>query len=166
MLRLGLTIGILAVSFATGALAAVPKPLPADLKRPFVGTSVPSAWIGLWRENEPLSRSVLDWHILPARSSECRSLTRGRVTCWTVGRPGTTTSSTQAYSGGSITISGGKVVIRMTWVPSKGSGLECFADDAYRYAYTAKRIRLLPDRARHCFRSLPKDPFTELVRLR
>jgi hypothetical protein len=53
----------------------------------------------------------------------------------------------------------------MTWVPQKGTGLECFSDDAYRYIYSPKRIKLLSDTPKHCFRDLPDDPFTGLTRL-
>jgi hypothetical protein len=60
---------VLSATAAVTATAAVPKPLPADLKRPFVGVSIPAAWFGRWHEAEPPSiGDGFDWHLLPART--------------------------------------------------------------------------------------------------
>jgi hypothetical protein len=172
-LRRGVSLGILVVALVLaacgaataglGLTAADPRPLPKDLAKPFSGSPLPTSWLGVWRDREP--SGTYDWHFLAPRSAACRSITRGRTTCYTVGPEGSGTDSAVAYAAGAITRRGGKLVIRMTWVQNP-NGLKCFADDAYAYRFTPTRIALLPDTAAHCNRELPDDPFTHLTRVR
>ena len=130
---------------ATDASADYPKASPKNLAQPFAGEPVPSSWFGRWR----VLSGDFDNHILPADSPECRSITTGRTTCWTVGPIGSSTKTYDVYAAGAITLDGQTVVWRMTYNPDPSSP-RCFEDDAYHYRYTQKRIYVLMDDKEHC----------------
>jgi hypothetical protein len=149
------------------AAAAVDYPkAPAEhLAEPFTGAPVPESWLGLWRTDQEIKGGgFLDVHILGATSPECRSITRGRTTCWTVGDPGASTEASDVYAAGSITVKDGLVIWRMTYNPNPDS-LQCFEDDAYEYRYTPDRLQFPMDDRKHCHRELPDDPFTGFRRI-
>lgn len=153
----------IAASVGIAGSWAVPKPLPKDVAKPFTGSPLPATWLGVWRDRE--KSGTYDWHLMGANTRACRSITRGRTTCYTVGPEGSGIDASEAYAAGAITRRSGKLIIRMTWVQNP-SGVKCFDDDAYQYRYKQARIDLLPDTAEHCNRELPDDPFTRLTRVR
>ena len=120
---------------AASAYAQAP---PAHLQRPFTGAPVQPSWFGVWRSAVTDGSDV---HVLAATSPECRGLTRGRTTCWTVGPPQSSTNAADIYAGGSLTRKERKLVFRMTYNPNPNSP-QCFDDDAYPYRYSSSPPRI------------------------
>ena len=121
-----------------------PQPKSKDLAKPFTGKPVPASWLGTWQFALGPGEVVV-WHIYPRASPACRSITAGRISCWTSRPPGWT-----ADTAGAIGIRQGTVVLRMTYTPNRNS-VSCFKDDAYGYRHTQRRLYLLKRSNRHCF---------------
>jgi hypothetical protein len=111
----------------------------AHVERPFAGAPVPAEWFGRWHAT---AAGDVDVHILPATSPECRGLTRGLTTCWTVSPAGASTKAYDIFAGGSLTTRAGKLVFRMTYNPNPDSP-RCFADDPYAYRFERNPPRIL-----------------------
>jgi hypothetical protein len=125
--------------------ADYPEPQAKQLDRPFTGVAVPNDWLGTWHN----AAADIDWQILAASSSECRSLTRGRTTCFAFGAADSSTGASDVLAGGAITVNDRTVIFRMTYRQDSG-GPGCFGDDRYTYRYTTESLELLKDDRKHC----------------
>ena len=125
--------------------ADYPEAPAKQLDRPFTGAAVPNDWLGTWHN----AAADIDWHILAASSSECRSLTRGRTTCFAFGAADSSTEVSDVLAGGAITVDDHTVTFRMTY-RQDSSGPGCFRDDRYAYRYTTESLELLKDDRKHC----------------
>jgi hypothetical protein len=127
---------ILILLSAASAVAGlgIPKPAARDLAKPFTGAAVSRAWLGTWRVTTPSDDSGVLWRIRAASSPWCKSITAGRTTCFTLQPPG----HLELWAG-SITVAGGKAILRMTYRPRPNT-FGCFADDAYRYRISARTL--------------------------
>jgi len=138
-----ITIAVVATG-ATALAASYPTPEPDALAKPFTGKPASAGWYGRWRVSGGLDDGIV-WRIRPTKSAACAAITAGRTSCFIIQPPGV-----DEVWAGAITLKGARVVLRMTYRPRPNT-LGCFADDAYRYKRTARRISILKGSSHSCF---------------
>jgi hypothetical protein len=139
------SLAALVTALAAAADVGIPRPKPADLAKPFVGAPVSHAWLGAWKITNPGDGYGVLYRFYSASSPWCRSITAGRTSCFTLQPPG----HLELWAG-SVTLAGGKVILRMTYKPRPNT-FGCFADDAYPYRIAARTIKFLKGSSHACF---------------